>query len=166
MKTKRIFFIALFMLALLTTAASPPKYEAIVTSGSSLTELGDYTIIPSDKSLVIKGESYRTYQLIYEFANKPVIIGIHELNETCRNFVIQTEDFTIVYICQNHVFGSSKTESIYSYYGNKVDHTILDPRQKYAQRVITTNDQTEIQLLGLIACYFPDLLKEEIRAKI
>ena len=165
MKTKRLVILSLLMFSFVASPAKQPQSEAI-TTGTSLTELGNYTIIQSDKQLVIKGETYRAYQLIYEFANKPVTIGIHEVNETCRNFIIKTDDFTLVYICQEHVFGSSKLDAVYDYYGKKVDHSILDPRQKFAQRIITCNEKTETQLLGLIACYFPDLLKAEIRAKI
>ena len=165
MKTKRLVILCLLMFWFIASAAKLPRYEAI-TTGTSLTELGDYTIIPSDKQLNVNGETYRAYQLIYEFANKPVTIGIHEVNERCRNFIIRTDDFTLVYVCQEHVFGSCKLDAVYDYYGKKCNQEILDPRQKFAQRVITTNEKTETQLLRLIACYFPDLLKAEIRAKI
>ncbi|MGQ8335486.1 hypothetical protein ACUNWD_02980 [Sunxiuqinia sp. A32] len=166
MKTKLILTIAMILLACFSLEAQQSVLEDEVISGASLTDLGDYTIKTAREPISLKGKVLTTYELSYEFANYPVYIGIDPVSEECRNFVVKTQAFTLVYRCENHVFGSCTIASIYNSNGEELDLSIIDKRQKFAQRIITQNIKSEDELLGLIACYFPDLIKESYRKLI
>jgi hypothetical protein len=84
----------------------------------------------------------------------------------CRNFIVRTDNFEIEYICNNHVFGVRKVNKDYCAVDASKVNELLDNFQFYAQKVISQNPKTEEELLGLIACYFPSLIKEQYRDKI
>ena len=42
-----------------------------------------------------------------------------------------------------------------------MNEAVLDKEGYFTQRVISQKPKTEGELLGLIACYFPNLIKDE-----
>ena len=87
-------------------------------------------------------------------------------SKKCRNFIVRADNFEIEYVCKNHVFGVRKVNESYRAVDPSVVDARLDNFQYYAQKVISQNPKNEEELLGLIACYLPSLIKEQYRNQI
>lgn len=163
MKTK--LFILTVCVALLSLGASAKTKYVNTFSGNSLTELGKYTIAQSDVPMVINNEAVKTYDLMYENTTYPVRVGLVQ-DEQCTTFVVRTDDFEIEYTCNKGVFGVKMIEPKYQTLPMEEINARINRVSYFAQRVISTNKKSEKELLGLIACYFPTLVKEEFQAKL
>ncbi len=163
MKTK--LAILTFGLLLVSLFAVAKERGTTVVSGQSLTELGQYTVSLSPEAITIGNEVLNTYQLVYSESDSPVLIGVKKTKK-CMNFIVRTEDFEIEYICNKHVFGVKKVNEEYREVDLATVNAMLDNSQYYTQRVISQTPKNEEELLGLIACYFPLLIKEQFRAQI
>lgn len=163
MKTRiGILMLCLLLVGLTSTAKTK---EATAISGQSLTELGDYQISRSEKALVLGNESLKTYELTYTNSDSPVLIGVQKTKK-CMNFIVRTNNFEIQYVCNNHVFGVKRIGKEYQTLPSEEISKLMDNADFYSQRVITQNPKTEAELLGLIACYFPSLLKDQYLSQI
>jgi hypothetical protein len=163
MKTK--LAILTFGLLLVSLFAVAKERGTTVVSGQSLTELGQYTVSLSPEAITIGNEVLNTYQLVYSESDSPVLIGVKKTKK-CMNFIVRTEGFEIEYICNKHVFGVKKVNEAYREVDLATVNAMLDNLQYYTQRVISQTPKNEEELLGLIACYFPLLIKEQFRAQI
>jgi len=163
MKTK--LAILTFGLLLVSLFAVAKERGTTVVSGQSLTELGQYTVSLSPEAITIGNEVLNTYQLVYSESDSPVLIGVKKTKK-CMNFIVRTEDFEIEYICNKNVFGVKKVNEEYREVDLATVNAMLDNSQYYTQRVISQTPKNEEELLGLIACYFPLLIKEQFRAQI
>ena len=134
-------------------------------SGQSLTDLGQYTINISDDQMKIGDEVLKTYELSYLNNDSPVLIGVKKTKK-CMNFIVHTDNFEVEYVCNKHVFGVKRINKDYQTVDAKVINAMMDNTDFYTQRVITQNPRTEEELLGLIACYFPSLIKDDHLAEL
>jgi hypothetical protein len=163
MKTKFAFLtLGLLLVCLFTTAKE--KGTALI-SGNSLTDLGQYTINTSNTDLKIGNEALITFELNYTNADSPVLIGVRKTKK-CMNFIVRTDNFEVEYVCNKHVFGVKRINKDYQTVDSAVIDKMMNNAQFYTQRVISQNPKTLEELLGLIACYFPSLIKSENLAKI
>ncbi len=162
MKTKHAIVTFGLLLVCLFTVAKEKGSSAI--SGQSLTELGQYTIDLSPKAMKIGNEVLNTYQLVYSESNSPILIGVKKTKK-CRNFIVRTNGFEVEYICNRHIFGVKKVDAKYREVSLVNVNAKLNNYQFYTQRVISQYPKTEKELLGLIACYFPLLLKDNSELK-
>lgn len=161
MKTK--LFILTICVAVLSLGASAKIKDGQSLTGNSLTEFGKYSIMVSDAPMVINNEVVKTYDLMYENTNNPIRVGLVK-EEKCTTYVVRTDDFEIQYSCSNGVFGVKKTESRFQTLPKEEIDAKLDRVNYFSQRVISTNKKSEEELLGLIACYFPQLVNEDYQA--
>ncbi|WP_319267691.1 hypothetical protein [uncultured Draconibacterium sp.] len=163
MKTKLVLFS--ICIAILSMGATAKIKDGKAMTGNSLTEFGKYTIVNSSAPMVYENEVLDTYELTYENTNAPVRIGVLcEDKKNCKTFIVRTDEFEIQYACRNNVFGVKKMEPRFQELPNEEMELKLDKVAYYAQRVICQNKKSEDDLLGLIACYFPDLVKDEYQA--
>jgi len=163
MKTKLgILTMSLLLVCLFTTAKGS---GTSLLSGQSLTELGQYSINVSDDQMKIGDEALKTYELSYSNSDSPVLIGVKKTKK-CMNFIVRTDNFEVEYVCNKHVFGVKRINKDYQTVDAKVVNAMMDNADFYTQRVISQNPKTEAELLGLIACYFPSLIKDEKLASI
>jgi len=161
MKTKLIFSMFMFMMICTVAVASRSKVKGYAElKGNSLTGLGNYQIFKSDNPLVFNGQEAKTYELQYDNASKKVLIGVVP-EKKCRNFIVKTDLFEIEYVCNKGVFGVKKITSGFSSIDSEKNEQYLDRMQYFTQRVISQSPKSEGELLGLIACYFPQLIKEK-----
>lgn len=158
MKTRLAFLTFGLLMSFLLTAAK--ENEPVVISGQSLTELGQYSINYSSESLAVAGETLKTYQLNYSNSNSPILIGVKKTRK-CMDFIIRTKNFEVEYQCVNHVFGVKRISKEYQTVSSTLINEMMNNAQFYTQRIISQYPKTEAELLGLIACYFPSLIKEE-----
>lgn len=161
MKTK--LFLLAVGIALLTVGASAKIKTGSSLTGNSLTEFGNYTITVSETPMVVNNETVRTFTLVYENTTNPIQIG-QVTTEECINYIVRSDEFEIQYTCNKGVFGVKKLEAPYQQLSREEMDAKLDRVNYFAQRVICQNKKSEDELLGLIACYFPKLIKEENQA--
>jgi len=163
MKTK-LSILTLGLLLVCFISQAKEKSTSLI-SGQSLTELGQYTISNSTVALNVDGEALKTYELKYSNSDTPVLIGVQKTKK-CMNFIVRTNHFEVEYVCKNHAFGVKRINKEYQTVNSLVIDEMMDGTQFYAQRIISQNPKTEAELLGLIACYFPSLIKDDYLAKI
>lgn len=163
MKTKLgVLTMGLLLVCLFTSAKE--KGNALL-SGQSMTELGSYTIQESAKALTIGDEALKTYELSYNNSDSPVLIGVKKTKK-CMNFIVRTDNFEVEYVCNNHVFGVKRINKEYQTISTDAINAMLDNSDYFRQRVISQNPKNEAELLGLIACYFPSLIKDDRLAEL
>jgi len=163
MKTKLVLLS--ICIALLSMGATAKIKDGKAMTGNSLTEFGKYTIVNSSTPMVYEDQVLETYELTYENISNPVRIGVLcEDEKKCTTFIVRTDEFEIEYACRNHVFGVKKMEARFQQLPKEEMDLKLDRVAYYAQRVICQNKKSQDDLLGLIACYFPDLVKDEYQA--
>jgi hypothetical protein len=161
MKTK--LFILTICVAVLSLGTSAKIKDGQSLTGNSLTEFGKYTVMVSDAPMVINNEVVKTYDLMYENTSNPIRVGLVK-EEKCTTYVVRTDDFEIQYTCNKGVFGVKKIENRFQTLPKEEMDAKLDRVNYFSQRVICTNEKSEEELLGLIACYFPKLVNEDYQA--
>jgi len=139
--------------------------EASVLNGQSLTELGDYQISQSSNALAIGNETLKTYELTYSNSDSPILIGVKKTKK-CMDFIVRAKNFEVEYVCNNHVFGVKRINKDYQTVPTATINKMMDNADFYTQRVISQNPKTEEELLALIACYFPSLIKDDFLADL
>lgn len=147
-------------LLLVGMVATANEKGTSLISGQSLTELGQYNINTSSEALMIGDEALKTYELTYSNCDTPVLIGVKKTKK-CMNFIVRTDNFEVEYVCNKHVFGVKRMNKEYQTVSRETIDKMMDNADFYSQRIISQNPKTEEELLGLIACYFPSLIKEE-----
>ena len=138
---------------------------AALISGQSLTELGQYSIYDAPQSLIIGAEALKTYELKYSNCDTPVLVGVKKTKK-CMNFIVRTNNFEVEYVCNKHVFGVKRIDKGYRTVDLATIDQLMDNADFYTQRVISQNPKTVEELLGLIACYFPALIKQGMLSEI
>ena len=163
MKTKfGILTMSLLLVGLFATAKSN---GTSLLSGQSGSNLGQYTIRISDNAMKIGDEELKTYELSYSNSNSPIAIGVKKTKK-CMNFIVRTDNFEVEYVCNKHVFGVKRINKDFQTIDTNAINEMLDNADFYSQRVISQYPKTEEELLGLIACYFPSLIKDKYLAKL
>lgn len=163
MKTKiGILMLCLLLVGFTSTAKTK---EASVLNGQSLTELGDYQISQSSNALAIGNETLKTYELTYSNSDSPILIGVKKTKK-CMDFIVRAKNFEVEYVCNNHVFGVKRINKDYQTVPTATINKMMDNADFYMQRVISQNPKTEEELLALIACYFPSLIKDDFLADL
>lgn len=163
MKTKLVLLA--ICVAVLSMASTAKIKDGKAMTGNSLTEFGSYSIVNSDAPMVYDNQVLKTYELSYENTSNPIRIAVLcEDKLKCKTFIIRTDEFEIEYACRNNVFGVKKIETRFQELPKGEMEMKLNKVSYYAQRVICQNKKSEDDLLGLIACYFPDLVNNEYQA--
>lgn len=162
MKT-RLVLLAVFVLAVSVVASASKIKDGQAMTGNSLSELGKYTIMHSDEPMVYNNEVLPTYELTYENGANSIQIAVVE-DKKCKTFIVRNDEFEVQYSCQNGVFGVRKLDKRFQEIPEEEMNMKLDRVSYYAQRVICADKKSEDDYLGLIACYFPELVNEEYQA--
>ncbi len=161
MKAKVSFLIV--CVALLSLGSSAKIKDGKTITGNSLTDFGKYTIVNSDNPMVLNDQVAKTYDLKYNDIKSTIRIGVLK-EKGCTRFVVRSDEFEVMYECKKHVFGVKKIDKKLQALPTISNTEKLDRVNYYSQRVICQNPKTEDELLGLIACYFPNLIHEEYQA--
>lgn len=161
MKTKLVLLTVCF--ALFSVFANAKIKDGQAMTGNSLSDLGQYKITHSESPIVYNDQVLETYDLQYENAANPIKIAVMQ-EKKCRNFIVRSDEFEVQYACTNGVFGVKKIEKRFQEVPEAEVSMKLDRVGYYAQRVICQDKKSLDDYLGLIACYFPDLVKEDYQA--
>ncbi|WP_340112782.1 hypothetical protein [Maribellus mangrovi] len=161
MKTKSVLLA--ICVILLSVVANAKIKDGQSMSGNSLSELGQYTITHSEAPVIHDNQVLETYELRYENATNSVKIAVVE-EKKCKTFIVRNDEFEVQYNCQNGVFGVKKIEKRFQEIPEEEMNMKLNRVSYYAQRVICQGKKSDDDYLGLIACYFPELVNEEYQA--
>jgi len=161
MKTKLVLFT--LCLALISGFANGKIKDGKALTGNSSSDFGQYTIKHSEAPIVYNNQVLETYDLSYENNGNDVKIAVLE-EKKCRTFIVRSDEFEVQYTCTNGVFGVKKLEKRFQEIPEEEVNMKLDRVGYYAQRVICQDKKSKDDYLGLIACYLPDLIKEDYQA--
>lgn len=158
---KRVNFAAglLFFVMILSGSSVMAAGDAVsVLSGNSLTELGDYQITELE-SETIGNETVRKFQIEYENGNAPVIVFLNE-RKRCNDFIVRSNVMEVQYVCKKSGFGATTiTNSDFRMLPEQTNNMFLSQDALSRQEKIVNSSVSIEKALGLIACYYPGLLK-------
>ncbi len=149
-----------FVFAVLFTMSFSAKAEATPVEGNSNTWLGNYTLVPSQKAVSINGKEYQAWILTYEKGGQKVIIAIDKKKKG-ENFIVKTDRFEMEYTNSEDGVGVKQISPSYATIDNDRNYGKVDDTQFGYQKKLTIGIKEDNEVLGIIACYFPRLLKKE-----
>ena len=149
-----IFFVMILVSSSLTAAGNPVD----VLEGNSLTALGKYTITELEPETIAK-ETFRKFKVKYENASSPVTILLNE-RKRCNDYIVRSSVLEIQYSCKRSGFGASTiSNSNYRVLPEQTNQLFLSQEALNNQKKIVGEQVSVEDALGLIACYYPSLLK-------
>lgn len=143
---------------LLFAAVSALSFGRVIIRGESNTSFGAYRIEVSDKPVVVAGEELKCYLITYENSPSQVKVLVDK-QKKCRNYVVVSDDLSVMYTCNGEYLGVCKLSKKYRNAGLSTSEEKLDRADYFHQKVITQGPTAESEVLGLVACYFPELIK-------
>ena len=147
--------ISLFLLLFAAVAAM--SYGRVVLKGESNTTFGSYTIEVCDRPLNLAGEDLKCYLITYE--NYPEVVKIYvDKDRRCKNYVVTSDDLSVMYTCNGEYFGVNKVGKKYQAEGLKTDDAKLDRADYFRQKLISHGPTDELDAAMLIASYYPELI--------
>ncbi len=158
---KRVNLISgiLFFVMLMTGTSVMAAGDAVsVLSGNSLTSLGDYEITELDAEVIDK-ETFRKFEIVYENGSTPVTILLNE-RKRCNDYIVRSNVMEVQYVCKKSGFGATAiSNSQYRMLPEQTNNMFLSQEALNQQEKIVNSQVSVEKALGLIACYYPALLK-------
>ena len=123
--------------------------------GATLSVFGKYTITPSNQVVVIDNVAYKTWDLNYSGTNKKYqIIYSPGADGNCC-FVVRGEGFEIQYAKRVDGFGVKLVDPDKRTLKKKEVMSQIDYDKFVNQTVLTSNEKSVEEYLGLVACFMP-----------
>ena len=150
----------LFTLLILTFSvvnATNLTANSINLKGNSNTSLGNYKIkeLPP---VNVNGEMIRSFELTYENAQKTVLIYLEE-RAKCRDYVVRSKNLEVRYECRKASFGVQILTDKQMKYNPALNNLFINQEEFEKQKRISEGSLPIDSALGLIASYYPNLLK-------
>jgi hypothetical protein len=139
----------------LTSAATPENIQSL--KGASQTLLGNYTITEVAPE-TIKNEVLRKFELTYENGKAPVVIYLRQKSK-CKEYIVRGHAMEVQYTCKKSGFGAQTLAGKFASYPYDTNAQFISEEALSHQSKITTSEVPVEKALGLIACYYPGLLK-------
>ncbi len=153
----------LLLLALLSvfTGFTMLAEKNVVSKGDTQGPLGKFVIEKTSDFVEINGVALPTYIITYQNSDKVirVAVDINKKSKT-KNYIVLGDDLNLQYTCQLYHFGAKKLDKEYVKAGitNSIDN--LNNGEYFHQKILTCSDPDKRDCLGLIACYYPLLIKD------
>jgi len=125
--------------------------------GSTMSEFGDYEITPSECCVVIDNVAYKTWELKYTGTDKVYQVTYNPGMKGDCCFTVRGEDFEIQYAKRSDGFGVKLVDSSNRTVSKKIIMKQINLNSFESQAVLTSQEKTETEYLGLLACYMPFL---------
>ena len=144
-------------LAGVNAEAADLKGNSINLKGNSNTSLGNYEVkeLPSVEA---NGVSMRTFELSYDKAQKTVLIYLDE-RANCRDYIVRSKNLEVRYTCRKSSFGVQQLLGKQMKYKPELNSLFLNQEEFERQGKISEGGLPVDSALGMIACYYPHLLK-------
>ena len=147
--------ILILSVVLLSTISLSGLAAVNTLKGSTLTEFGNYTLVPATNVVVIDNVAYKTWQLTYSGTDETYeVFCVPGENGQCC-FVVRNDKFEIQYAKQGSKFGVKLVDVGRRNLKKKDVMKQIDYDKFVSQLVITPNEKTEEEYLGLVACFMP-----------
>ncbi|NEW84686.1 MAG: hypothetical protein GZ094_20285, partial [Mariniphaga sp.] len=139
------------------TNATDLTGNSINLKGSSNTTLGSYEIkeLPP---VSFNGELLRTFELTYENAQYSVLINLDE-RTNCKDYIVRSKNLEVRYSCKKASFGVQLLSGKQMKYKPELNALFLSQDEFVKQQKISEGTLPIASALGLIASYYPSLLK-------
>ncbi len=149
--------VLLFFAVIVSATAINPPADDLNLKGESNTWLGDYQIkeLPAVNQ---NGQSLRAFELTYANAQKTVMIYLNERLD-CREYIVRSKNLEVKYLCNKSGFGAKLVTGKLRMYDPDVNALFLSSEEFKKQNKISEGGLKAESALGLIASYYPSLLK-------
>ncbi len=157
---KQLSFLFVFlMFAFCEVHATDLTGNSIFLKGNSNTNFGNYEIkeLPPVNT---DGETMRAFELTYENAQKPVLIYLDE-RSNCTDYIVRSKNLEVRYACKKASFGVQLLSGKQMKYDPEINALFLSEEEFQNQKKISEGSLPISAALGLIANYYPGLLKSE-----
>lgn len=146
----------LILAVVLLSTVSLSSFAAVNTlKGSTLTEFGNYTLTPATNMVVIDNVAYKTWTLTYSGTNEQYqVIYAPGLDGECC-FTVRGKNFEIQYAKRGDKFGVKLVDPDKRSLKKKQVMKQIDYDQFVSQLVLTPNEKSQEEYLGLVACFMP-----------
>jgi len=150
-------FVILLTFSVVNSNATDREGNLINLNGKSNTIFGDYTIkeLPP---VNMNGEMVRNFELTYENAKKTVLIYLDE-RANCKDYIVRSKNLEIRYACKKTSFGAQLLSGKQMKYNPALNALFLSQDEFEKQQKISEGALPIASALGLIASYYPSLLK-------
>ncbi|MCX6238490.1 MAG: hypothetical protein NTY07_13190 [Bacteroidia bacterium] len=131
--------------------------NSINLKGNSNTSLGNYEVKelpPYD----VNGTMMRTFELTYEKAQISVLIYLDQ-RANCRDYVVRSKNLEVRYTCKKTSFGAQLLSGKQMKYDPALNALFISQDEFAKQQKISEGALPIASALGLIASYYPSLLK-------
>ena len=150
--------VSILTVVLFITSYLGVKANIVDVTGESNTDMGKFKITEL-APVMVKGEQVRAFELKYENSEHPVIVLLDE-NKKCKNYIVRAKNLEIKYVCKKDFFGARLVSGKFIEYDPAVNEYYLDKEEFKRQEILSTNGLDEKEALGIIASYFPQLIKD------
>lgn len=130
---------------------------SIIIEGETNTQLGTYSVSELEPE-TIKGETLRKFELTYENAKTPVLIYLYEKPKS-KEYIVRSNTMEVKYTSRKSGFGADFLTGKFMMYSPEANARFVSLEALQYQRKITTHEVDIDKALGLIASYYPALLK-------
>ncbi len=154
---KKILFTTVLILTVVFTSVGNP----IIAEGQSNTSFGNYTITALDEHVTINGREMEKYLISYEKPDMKVIVAVDK-QKKCEKYFVLSGQLPIQYECNGTFFGIQKLDKELIEKGFTNSMEILNKREFYNQRVLTSGHTGTIEHLNLIAAFYPGLFTNTV----
>ena len=147
--------ILILAVIVLSSFASVSLAASDTLEGATLSTYGKYTIVPSQQVVVIDNVAYRTWDLTYTGTNKKYQIIYSPGAEGNCCFIVRGEGFEIQYAKQFSGFGVKLVDPDKRTLRKKEVMSQIDYEKFVNQMILTSNEKSVEEYLGLVACFMP-----------
>lgn len=145
----------IFILAILMFASTQASSKAVL-SGKTNTFLNDYQITQTGENL---------YELSYSNSTEKFTIEVCPKEAECC-YLVRSNKVEVMYLCNNAGFGLRKMPEKQRQLETSEYCKLVNCKAFMYQSLISQNKKSTEKALGLIACFFPEVVNETCRATV
>ena len=133
------------------------RADIVKLNGESLLQTGKYQIRELQGETV-EGEYVRKFELNYENGKMPVTIYLRNKAKSTE-YIVRSNAMEVKYVAKQKSFGVAHVYGKFAAYSYEANEQFISKAGFATQQIISPNQLSVEDALGLIACYYPELLK-------
>lgn len=142
--------VALFMTT--TIVLADGESTDMYTSGTSISEAGNFVVRTTDDVFHYQGNEYEVYKVYYDNPAMNLKIAVNAEGK-CKSFIAYSKDYTMFYDCTRNGFGVRKVM-----FSNPDAHHAFDHEKFHDQTILSKTRKIEKKkAVELIACFLPGM---------
>ncbi len=134
--------------------------EASVAKGKTHSCLGNYIIEKAADPIFVDGVALKSFVVSYDNSDMTVTIGIDDSDKKCTTYIVKSDDLTVQYDCNGQIFGVNRVAKKYLDNGLETSDNLLNRSEYFHQKLLTQNEQTQLERVKLISVFYPKLVKD------